>query len=43
MHVVYAVQCYVRAYRIDPWFLWGRKSPEPGEVREAQRSWMWVR
>jgi len=42
-HVVYAVQCYVSSYRMTPWFLWGRKAMNPGEIRDKNRSWMWVR
>lgn len=42
-HVVYAVNCYTQAYRIWPWFLWGRKDKLPGEIRDDNRSWMWVK
>lgn len=41
-HVVYAVDAYVRSYRIKPWFLLGTKAKVNGEVREKSRSWMWV-
>lgn len=40
-HVVYAVNCYVKSYRIHPWFLLGRKAKVSGEIREANRSWLW--
>lgn len=42
-HVVYAVHCFTQSYRIRPWFLLGRKEKVPGEVRDGNRSWMWVR
>jgi hypothetical protein len=42
-HVVYAVQCFVESYRIKPWFLLGRKAVIPGETRDDNRSWMWIR
>lgn len=42
-HVVYAVDAYVRSYRIKPWFLLGTKAKVSGEVREKSRSWMWVK
>jgi len=41
-HVVYAVDAYVRSYRIKPWFLLGTKAKVDGEVREKSRSWFWV-
>jgi hypothetical protein len=42
-HVVYAVHCFTESYRIQPWFLLGRKAMLEGEVRDNNRSWMWVR
>jgi len=42
-HVVYAVYCYTQSYRIRPWFLLGRKAKIPGEVRDSNRSWVWVK
>jgi hypothetical protein len=42
-HVPYAVHCYVESYRIRPWFLLGRKEMYPDEIRDGNRSWMWVR
>ena len=39
-HVVPAVLCYTRAYRIKPWFLLGRRGEEG---RDIMRSWMWVK
>jgi len=43
MHVPYAVKCYTEAYRIPLWYLFGRKDKRPGEVRDDNRSWMWVK
>ena len=42
-HVVHAVQAYTDAYRIRPWFVLGRKAIVQGEVRDRNRSWMWVK
>ena len=42
-HVVYGVHCFIESYRIHPWFLLGRKEVLPGEVREDNRSWFWVK
>lgn len=43
MHVVEAVHAYTQAFRISPWFVLGRKAIIEGELREAPRSWMWVK
>ena len=42
-HVPYAVHCFVESYRLHPWFLWGKKAKIPGETRDDNRSWCWVR
>jgi hypothetical protein len=42
-HVVYAVNCYCQAYRVRPWFLFGRRERREGEVRDTARSWAWVK
>ena len=44
-HVVHAVNACVAAYRIRPWFLFGAKhrTKSEGEIRDKQRSWMWVK
>ena len=42
-HVKYAVDCYVRAFRIKPWFIWGAQAKIPGTIRDSSRSWMWVK
>lgn len=43
MHVVHAVQAWTEAYKVRPWFVLGRKDARPGEVRDKNRSWMWVK
>jgi hypothetical protein len=43
MHVMHGVQAYTDAYRVRPWFVLGRKSPlTKEEIRDKNRSWMWV-
>jgi len=42
-HVKYAVDCYTRSYRINPWFILGSKAKNDGEIRDKSRSWMWVK
>jgi len=42
-HVVYAVQCYTQAYRVQPWFLLGSKEKRAGQIRDDARSWFWVK
>jgi len=41
-HVVQAVKAWTDCYQVSPWFLLGRKDKVPGEVRDSDRSWMWV-
>jgi hypothetical protein len=41
-HVLYAVHCAVRSYRIHPWFIVGTKAKTPGLARDKSRSWFWV-
>ena len=41
--VAYVVDAYTRAFRIDQWYLLGRKSALPGEKRDPHRSWMWIK
>lgn len=43
VHVVEAVQAWVSAYHISPWFILGRKEARAGEKRDRPRSWMWVK
>ena len=42
-HVIPALQGYVRAYKIWPWFVIGTKAMNPGETRDRSRSWMFVK
>jgi len=42
-HVKYAVDCYTRAFRVKPWFIWGAQAKTPGTIRDSSRSWMWVK
>lgn len=42
-HVVQAVKGWTNCYRIAPWFVLGRGERIPGEARDHNRSWMWVR
>jgi hypothetical protein len=42
-HVVEALQAYTHAYRVDPWFLLGKRRESPKGVRDGVRSWMWVK
>jgi hypothetical protein len=41
MHAMYAVDAYVKAYRIWRFYVLGRKDKIKGEKRDAFRSWMW--
>lgn len=41
-HVIEAVNAYTKAYAIHPWFVLGRKEAREGEIRDKNRSWMWV-
>lgn len=43
LHVIYALHGYVEAYKINPWFILGRKKKKEGEVRDKARSWFWVK
>lgn len=43
MHVIYAVDGYVKAHKILPFFLLGRKHKLEGEIRDKIRSWFWVK
>ena len=42
-HVKEVIDGYTRAYDIRPWFVLGRKDPNPGEIRDRWRSWFWVK
>lgn len=43
LHVKFAVDAYVEAYRIKNWYLLGEKQQKPGEKRDRYRSWMWIK
>lgn len=43
MHARYAVDAYVRSYRIKSWYLLGRETKIKGEKRDRCRSWMWFK
>lgn len=43
IHVYQAVNAYVDAHEIKPWFVLGRYSKKPGMTRDRSRSWMWVK
>ena len=42
-HVLYAVNCFTAAFRVQPWFVLGAQEKKPGTVRDTSRSWMWVK
>ena len=41
-HVIYALDAYTRAYKINNWYLLGRKKAPVGEKRDKLRSWMFI-
>lgn len=41
--VVEAICGYTQSYGINEWFVLGRKRAEPGEIRDRERSWLWVK
>jgi len=43
VHVVEAITGYTQAYRIKPWFVFGRKAIIENERRDKPRSWMWIK
>jgi predicted O-methyltransferase YrrM len=43
LHVIEAVNAWTQSYRIEPWFVIGRKDVHEGEKRDRPRSWMWVK
>ena len=42
-HVVYVINAFMRSYRIHPWFLLGTKRVVPGEIRDRNRSWFYIK
>ena len=43
LQVVYAVNDYVRKYKIKHLFILGRKQGIEGEKRDRYRSWFWIK
>lgn len=43
MGVVQAVNGYTDTYQIKPWFILGTKEIIPGQKRDKNRSWFWVK
>jgi len=43
IHVKWVIDAYTQAYKINPWYVLGRKDNVEGEKRDKQRSWMWIK
>lgn len=43
IHVKYVVDAYTKAFKINPWYVLGRKAKIAGEVRDNFRSFMWIK
>lgn len=43
IHALQAVHAFTDAYRIQPWFVLGRKQRIEGEIRDNVRSFCWVK
>ena len=43
VHITQALRAYTDAYRIDPWFVLGRQTTPPEEIRDKRRSWMFIK
>jgi hypothetical protein len=43
IHVKEAVEAFTTAYKINPWFILGRRRVRPGERHERPRSFLWVK
>jgi hypothetical protein len=43
IEVKQAVDAYVSANKINPWYALGREEEVIGEIRDKQRSWMWIK
>lgn len=41
--VKYAVNAYVKAFKISPWYVLGTMREIEGEKRDKWRSWMWIK
>ncbi len=42
-HVIEATQKYTKKNNIKPWFILGLSAKIPGMIRDASRSWFWVK
>ncbi len=42
-HIIEAVNAYVEAYSIKPWFIIGANAVIEGQKRDKSRSWMWIK
>jgi len=42
-HVKSVVNCYTYTFRVAPWFILGTDAKTPGLLRDASRSWFWVK
>lgn len=43
IHVHEVLNAYTQAYKIRPWFILGSMEVVPGQVRDAARSWMFIK
>lgn len=43
MHVIEALEGFMKAYQLKPYFVMGRKDKLPGEKRDNTRSWFFVK
>ncbi|MEX2053085.1 MAG: class I SAM-dependent methyltransferase [Candidatus Paceibacterota bacterium] len=43
IHVKYVVDAYVKAFKINQWYIVGRKEKREGEARDAFRSFFWIK
>jgi SAM-dependent methyltransferase len=42
-HVIYVLNAFVKAYKVDNWYILGRKERLDHETRDRFRSWMFVK
>lgn len=43
IRVKYAIDAYVKAYRIDPYYILGTTRTIEGQKRDKWRSWLWIK
>ena len=43
IHVKYVVDAFVKCYKIEQWYVIGRKEKRPGEKRDQFRSFFWLK